>query len=67
MNPCDMRALARLARVGIAGSDLDAMAPSRGLPAATAAVAAEVFKKVRRFMNSRFPSKLAAGAFRLNA
>jgi hypothetical protein len=58
MNPCDMRILARLARDGIAGRGLDGMALSPGLPAATAAVAAEAFKKVRRFMAIGFPSKL---------
>jgi chromosome segregation and condensation protein ScpB len=41
--------LARLAREGIAGSDLEAIALSGEFPAATAAVAADVLRKVRRF------------------
>src|SRR6202044_2416545 len=48
MNPCDMRMLARLTREGSAGRVLDAMALSPEWPAATAAVAAEVFKNMRR-------------------
>lgn len=36
------------------------MAPGFGFPAVTAAVAAKVFNKVRRFINAAIPSKLLA-------